>query len=106
MDHNDKILDELLSQQQKIEDIDFSSNVMRSLPQRQNQKRRAFILLFSTSLGSLAALFLLLGEKSTSTFFHEIFEGLTRYQAGGLALTIGILALYTTFFLSTHEEIG
>lgn len=98
------LLNEALSDQQLIEDKGFTENVMRSLPAKPNHKLRAAILLTSTSIGSLCAFFLMGGASKNA--LREMFQGLTRYQFGGLAMVLGVVLLYTVIFMSTSEELS
>lgn len=101
----DQLLNDAFSDHQSIEDQGFSENVMRSLPQRPNHKLRAVILLGCTSLGSLFA-YILMGGSHGQSFLRSVFKGLATYQTEGLAMTVGVLMLYTALFLTTSEEIN
>ncbi len=101
---NDDQLNTLLSDQQSLEDNGFTVNVMNSLPKRPNHKLRAFILLTSTTLGSICALYFMGG--ASKTFLREVFNGLVNYQGSGLAMICGVVLFYATIFVSTSEEIS
>ncbi|MCR9204015.1 MAG: DUF5056 domain-containing protein [Halobacteriovoraceae bacterium] len=100
----DALLSEKLSDQQMIEDNGFTENVMYSLPAKTNHKLRALVLLSSTSIGSLSAFFLMGG--TSKNFLREVFQGLTKYNHGGLAMVLGVILLYTVLYISTSEEIS
>jgi hypothetical protein len=100
-----KDLDELLNNQQNIQDDDFSVQVMKKVPKASSYKHRQTITMISTILGSLLTFLIVTKSDQSLSFIHEIYNGFINYQAGGIAIFLGITTIFAAIFVHKSQEI-